>query len=99
MENHEQLEFRLGTFGKIFPLLVAMALIIWAAVSQSNVTGYMVAFFIAIIAGVVFAKDEKAYGQAILAGLSKPMFSVISMAIILAAISGKLISFSLWVSW
>ena len=92
MENRGQLEFRLGIFGKIFPLLVAIALIIWAAVSQSNVTGYMTAFFVSIIVGVVFAKDEKAYGQAILAGLSKPMFPIISMAIILAAISGKLIS-------
>ena len=92
MKNSEQLEFRLGIFGKLFPLLAAIALIIWAAVSQSNVTGYMVAFFAAVIVGVVFARDEKAYGQAILAGLSKPMFPVISMAIILAAISGKLIS-------
>ena len=92
MENCRQLEFRLGTFGKIFPLLTAIALIIWAAINQSNVTGYMVAFFVAIIVGVIFAKDENAYGQAILAGLSKPMFPIISMAIILAAISGKLIS-------
>ena len=92
MENGDQLEFRLGIFGRIFPLLVAIALIIWAAVSQSNVTGYMTAFFAAVIVGVVFAKDEKAYGQAILAGLSKPMFPIISVAIILAAISGKLIS-------
>ena len=33
MENHEQLEFRPGTFGKIFSLLAAITLIIWAAVN------------------------------------------------------------------
>ncbi|MCI8649818.1 MAG: hypothetical protein HFG20_06855 [Anaerotruncus sp.] len=81
-------------FGKLFPLLVALVVIFWAAASQSNVNGYMVAFFVAIIAGVIMAKDEKAYGQAIISGLTRPMFPVIGLAVILAAISGKLISAS-----
>lgn len=92
--SSKKLEFRLGAFGKVVPLLVAMGLIIWAAMSQSNVNGYVLAFFIAIIVGVIFAKDEKAYGQAILDGLTKPMFPVIAMAVILASIAGKLISSS-----
>lgn len=92
MNETIKLEFRFGMLGKVLPLLVAVAFIIWAAVSQSNVNGYVVAFFMAIIFGVVVAKNEKAYGQAIMAGLTKPMFPVIAMAVILAAISGKLIS-------
>ena len=92
MSEKNRLEFRFGMVGKLIPLLVAIIFIIWAAVSQSNVNGYVVAFFMAIIFGVVVAKDEKAYGQAIMAGLTKPMFPVIAMAVILAAISGKLIS-------
>ena len=92
MGETKRLEFRLGLFGKIFPLLVAIAFIIWAAVSQSNVNGYVIAFFMAIIFGVIFAKDEQAYGQAIISGLTKPMFAVIALAVVLAAISGKLIS-------
>ena len=92
MNETTKLEFRFGMLGKVLPLLVAIAFIIWAAVSQSNVNGYVVAFFMAIIFGVVVAKNEKAYGQAIMAGLTKPMFPVIAMAVILAAISGKLIS-------
>ncbi len=92
MKRSERLEFRLGTFGKIVPLLIAVAFIIWAAVSGSNVNGYVVAFFMAIIFGILMAKDEKAYGQAVIAGLTKPMFPVIALAVILAAISGKLIS-------
>lgn len=92
MNEQKRLEFRLGFFGKLVPLLVAVAFIIWAAVSGSNVNGYVVAFFMAIIFGVVLAKDEKAYGQAIITGLTKPMFPVIALAVILAAVSGKLIS-------
>lgn len=92
MSENKRLEFHLGTFGKLVPLLVAVVFIIWAAVKGSNVSGYMVAFFMAIIFGVILVKDEKAYGQAIITGLTKPMFPVIALAVILAAISGKLIS-------
>ena len=92
MNENKRLEFHLGTLGKLIPLLLAVGFILWAAVSGSNVNGYMVAFFMAIIFGVIFAKDEKAYGQAIISGLTKPMFPIIALAVILAAISGKLIS-------
>lgn len=51
-------------------------------------------FFAALVTGTIFAKDEKAYGEALVYGLSKPMFGVIVMAVILAAVSGKLISAS-----
>jgi len=90
----KRIEFRLGRIGKLAPLMVAAAMILWAAFSQSNVNGYVLAFFAALIAGTIFAKDEKAYGEALVYGLSKPMFGVIVMAVILAAISGKLISAS-----
>lgn len=76
------------------PLVVAAVMIGWAAFSQSNVNGYVLAFFAALITGVIFAKDEKAYGEALVYGLSKPMFAVIVLAVILAAVSGKLISAS-----
>ena len=62
--------------------------------SQSNVNGYVLAFFAALVTGVIFAKDEKAYGEALVYGLSKPMFAVIVLAVILAAVSGRLISAS-----
>ena len=66
----------------------------WAAFSQSNVNGYVLAFFAALVTGIIFAKDEKAYGEALVYGLGKPMFGVIVLAVILAAVSGKLISAS-----
>lgn len=92
--NLKRVEFYFGKAGSFLPLLAACFMIVWAACSQSNVNGYVVAFFVAIIVGAVFAKDDKAYGAAIIHGLSKPIFSVIVLAVILAAISGKMISSS-----
>ncbi|MCR2049016.1 hypothetical protein NSB25_17235 [Acetatifactor muris] len=93
-QKAKRIEFRFGKFGKLAPLIVAAGMILWAAFSQSNVNGYVLAFFAALVTGVIFTKDEKAYGEALVYGLSKPMFGVIVMAVILAAISGKLISAS-----
>lgn len=93
-QKGKRIEFRFGKLGKLAPLLVAAAMILWAAFSQSNVNGYVLAFFAALVTGVLFAKDEKAYGEALVYGLSKPMFGTIVMAVILAAVSGKLISAS-----
>lgn len=93
-KQKKRVEFYLGSFGKLLPLLTAAVIIIWAACSQSNVNGYVAAFFAAVIVGAVFARDDKAYGEAIIYGLGKPMFSVIVLAVILAAVSGKLISSS-----
>ncbi len=93
-QKAKRVEFRFGKAGKLMPLVAAGAMILWAACSQSNVNGYVLAFFAALMTGVIFAKDEKAYGEALVYGLSKPMFGVIVMAVILAAVSGKLISAS-----
>ncbi len=93
-QESRRIEFRFGKAGKLLPLLAAAAMIGWAAVSQSNVNGYVLAFFAALVTGVIFAKDEKAYGEALVYGLSKPMFAVIVLAVILAAVSGRLISAS-----
>ncbi|MDE6404526.1 MAG: hypothetical protein K2M20_02600 [Lachnospiraceae bacterium] len=90
----QRIEYHFGKAGSAAPLIAAAAMILWAALSQSNVNGYVLAFFTALITGVVFAKNEKAYGEALVYGLSKPMFGVIVLAVILAAVSGKLISAS-----
>lgn len=89
-----RLEFKLGAFGRLVPLLTAACMILWAACSQSNVNGYVIAFFAALVVGALFARDDKAYGEAIVYGLCKPMFAVIVLAVMLAAVSGKLISAS-----
>lgn len=93
-QKMQRVEYRFGKAGRLAPLIAAAAMILWAALSQSNVNGYVLAFFAELITGVIFAKDEKAYGEALVYGLSKPMFGVIVLAVILAAVSGKLISAS-----
>ena len=90
----QRIEYRFGKAGSLMPLIAAAAMIVWAALSQSNVNGYVLAFFAALVTGIIFAKNEKAYGEALVYGLCKPMFAVIVLAVILAAISGKLISAS-----
>ena len=92
--NIQRIEYHFGKVGSLAPLAAAAAMILWAALSQSNVNGYVLAFFTALVTGVIFTKDEKAYGEALVYGLSKPMFGVIVLAVILAAVSGKLISAS-----
>ena len=86
------IEFRLGRFGRLIPLFVAAVFIIAAAVNESNVDGYTLAFFMAVILGAVAAKDRKAYGEAVMKGLGNSMFGVVSVAIILASVAGKLVS-------
>ncbi len=93
-QKTRRISFRFGKAGKFAPLIVAAAVSVWAAFSQSNVNGYVLAFFAALVTGVIFVKDEKAYGEALVYGLSKPMFAVIVLAVILAAVSGKLMSAS-----
>ena len=90
----QRLEFWMGAFGRCMPLLTAAGVILWAACRQSNVNGYVVAFFAALVVGALFVKDDRGYGEAIVSGLCKPMFGVIVLAVMLAAVSGKLISAS-----
>lgn len=93
-QKAQRIAYRFGKAGSLASLVAAAAMILWAALSQSNVNGYVLAFFAAIITGVIFAEDEKAYGEALVYGLSRPMFGVIVLAVVLAAVSGKLISAS-----
>lgn len=90
----KKLEFRFGAFGKYIPLIIAIIFIIVAGTHQSNVNGYCLAFFAAVIAGAPFAKNFTAYGDAAIKGLTRPIFAIISGAVIIAAISGKLVSSS-----
>ncbi len=88
------LEFRFGALGKYIPVLTALVFILIAGTRQSNVNGYCLAFFVAVIVGVPFAKNPTAYGEAAMKGLARPIFAIISVAVIIAAISGKLVSSS-----
>lgn len=90
----KKLEFRFGVVGKYIPVLIAIIFILIAGTHQSNVNGYCLAFFAAVVISAPFAKDLNAYGNAAVSGLGRSIFAVISVAVILAAISGKLVSSS-----
>lgn len=96
MKNTQQkkLAFYGGTFGRLIPLLTALLFILLAAISESDVSGYSVAFFAAVAAGCLFAKDRSAYGEAAIAGLARPMFGTVAVAILFAAVDGKLVAAS-----
>jgi Na+/H+ antiporter NhaC len=87
-----ELSFYFGKFGNFIPLIVALIFIAIAAVNQAKIEGYVIAFFMAIVIGVLFAKNQKEYGEAIVNGLTKPMFAVIGLAVILASVGGSLVS-------
>ena len=96
LENTQpkKLAFYGGTFGRLIPLLTALLFILLAAISESDVSGYSVAFFAAVAAGCLFAKDRSAYGEAAIAGLARPMFGTVAVAILFAAVDGKLVAAS-----
>lgn len=90
--DKQRLSFYFGRFGQYVPLLTALVFIGIAAVHESNVDGYSLAFFAAILVGCLLAKDRNAYGDAAVSGLARPMFGTVAVAILFAAIAGKLIS-------
>ena len=80
------------TIRKSIPLIAAAIMIAVAAFNTSNVSGYTLAFFIAIIAGAITAENRKEYAEAVMTGLSDNMFGTVSVAIILASVAGSLVS-------
>ncbi|MBR1812601.1 MAG: hypothetical protein IJ773_02135 [Lachnospiraceae bacterium] len=92
--EQKKLAFRFGEAGKYIPVLIAIIFIVIAGTHQSNVNGYCLAFFAAVIFGAPFAKDFTAYGEAAVKGLGRSIFAIISVAVIIAAINGKLVSSS-----
>ena len=74
------------------PLIAAAIMIAIAAFNASDVSGYTLAFFVAIIAGAITTDDRRGYAAAVMNGLSDQMFGTVSVAIILASIAGSLVS-------
>jgi Na+/H+ antiporter NhaC len=91
-EEKQKLELRGGIGGAITILVIGLVFLVIAALQHSKIIGYAVAFLIALIVGIFFAKDEKQYANAIVGGLTKPMFATIALAVLLASIAGSLVS-------
>ena len=72
-------------------MLTALAFLFLAAFHKSNMDGYVVAFLIPLLVGALISKDEKAHGEAVIAGLAKPMFGIIALAAALTALVAYLV--------
>lgn len=86
------LELRGGVWGAVAILSITLALLTLAAINRADIDGYTVAFLVPLLVAVVLVKDEKEYGEALIAGLSKPMFGIIALAVIFASIAGRIVS-------
>ncbi|MFQ5789171.1 MAG: Na+/H+ antiporter NhaC family protein [Acidobacteriota bacterium] len=91
VEKH-RLALRGGVWGAAVILVIALAFLTLAAINQSKIEGYVVAFLVPLLVAVFLAKDEREYGRAVIAGLSKPMFGIIALGVILASLAGQLVS-------
>ncbi len=58
-----RIDFRLGRFGKLAPLLAAAAMILWAAFSQSNVNGYVLPFSRRWLQGFSLRRTKRHMGK------------------------------------
>jgi len=90
--SNKKLEFYFGDFGRFIPMIIAVIFILIAAVNQVNVQGYVIAFFAALVFGVLFVKNPKEYCEAAISGLGRPIFAIISIAVLLSAVAGALVS-------
>lgn len=90
--NKYPLELRGGVWGAVFILLVALTFLALASVNKSKIDGYVVAFLIPVMVAVFLARDWEQYGKAVVSGLSKPMFSIIALAVLFASVASQLIS-------
>ncbi|HQE06320.1 MAG TPA: Na+/H+ antiporter NhaC family protein [Tepidanaerobacteraceae bacterium] len=91
-DKSDRLTFYGGSIGRYLPLIAALVFVAIAAINQAKIDGYVIAFFAGNVIGLVFAKDQRKYSEAVINGLSKPMFSIIALAVIFAAVSGALVS-------
>ena len=85
------LELRGGAWGALLLVGIALTLVALAAVNNSRIDGYAVAFLVPVLVAVLLATNEQAYGRAVIGGLTKPMFAIIPLAVLLASIAGGLV--------
>lgn len=77
-------------------LCVAAAIlgIMYLLLGRGGGTKMMVALFFTLVLGLVLAKDRKAYGEEMLAGLRESMFCVICVAFFMAGLLSSLLKTS-----
>ncbi|MEL7568538.1 MAG: Na+/H+ antiporter NhaC family protein, partial [Dehalobacterium sp.] len=91
MEQNKKLEMYGGVFGGLIPLFVLVAVLFWLSIAERGGTSaFWAGGWLAIVAGLLFAKNKKEYCECIMRGLGDKNGIVIVTAWIFAGVFGKL---------
>ncbi len=91
MESNKKLQMYGGTFGGLVPMIVLVIFLIWLSVTERGGTAaFWAGGWLAIVAGLLFAKDKSHYCQTILKGLGDKNGIIIVTAWMFAGVFGKL---------
>ncbi len=88
-----RLYFRLGTSGAVAPLALFLAGVAWLGLSGApDERGFWPVLLAAIALGTLLARDPRAYSEAVIRGMSRPIVMLMVFAWILAGVLGSLVS-------
>ncbi len=88
-----RLYFRLGTLGALAPLALFLAGVAWLGLSGApDERGFWPVLLAAIALGTFLARDSRAYSEAVIRGMSRPIVMLMVFAWILAGVLGSLVS-------
>ena len=88
-----RLYFRLGTSGALAPLALFLAGVAWLGLSGApDERGFWPVLLAAIALGTLLARDPRAYSEAVIRGMSRPIVMLMVFAWILAGVLGSLVS-------
>lgn len=87
------LRFRGGVAGLFTPFLVMFAGVLWLGISGVAIPeAYWPVIVLALFVGLVLARDQQRYVDALVAGMSSSMLAIMLLAWFLAGILGRLLS-------
>lgn len=87
-----KLEFYGGKKFVYLPILLAIASLFYVARLNANIPAYWAAFLLPLIVCLLLAKDKAEYCESILRGITNQVGGILVMAVLLAGISGAIIS-------
>jgi Na+/H+ antiporter NhaC len=91
MEQNKKLEMYGGVFGGLVPLFVLVGILFWLSIAERGGTSaFWAGGWLAIVAGLVLAKNKREYCECIMRGLGDKNGIVIVTAWIFAGVFGKL---------
>ena len=90
--DSDRLIFRGGILGAIAPLGLFLTGVAWLGLSGApDEKGFWAILLVAITLGTFLAKDPRAYSDAVIKGMSRPIVMLMVFAWILAGVLGSLV--------